>query len=94
MQQGYLHLPLRRIKPIRKFIRHNQPLLVIPLIATTSVIAVVWNLLFNTLFEAWESRQARRGRSLARRIAHAVGFEGLDNGIDFIRCYPVSAQAG
>lgn len=46
------------------------------LAAATSVIAVVWNLLFNTLFEAWESRQARRGRSLARRIAHAVGFEG------------------
>lgn len=46
------------------------------LAAATSVIAVVWNLLFNTLFEAWEARQARRGRSLARRIAHAVGFEG------------------
>ena len=46
------------------------------LAAATSVIAVVWNLLFNTLFEAWESRQARRGRSLARRVAHAIGFEG------------------
>ena len=46
------------------------------LAAATSVIAVIWNLLFNTLFEAWESRQARRGRSLARRIAHALGFEG------------------
>ena len=37
---------------------------------------MVWNLAFNTAFEAWESRQARRGRSLARRIAHAIGFEG------------------
>ena len=46
------------------------------LAAATSVIAVLWNLLFNTLFEAWESRQARRGRSLARRAAHAIGFEG------------------
>lgn len=46
------------------------------LAAATSVIAVIWNLVFNTLFEAWESRQARRGRSLARRIAHALGFEG------------------
>ena len=46
------------------------------LAAATSVIAVVWNLLFNTLFEAWESRQAQRGRSLARRVAHAIGFEG------------------
>lgn len=41
-----------------------------------SVIAVVWNLVFNTLFEAWESRQAVRGRSVARRVAHAIGFEG------------------
>ena len=46
------------------------------LAAATSVIAVLWNLLFNTLFEAWESRQARRGRSLGRRVAHAIGFEG------------------
>lgn len=41
-----------------------------------SVIAVLWNLGFNALFELWESRQAVRGRSVKRRIAHAVGFEG------------------
>ena len=41
-----------------------------------SVIAVLWNLTFNALFERWESRQAVRGRSLRRRIAHAIGFEG------------------
>lgn len=41
-----------------------------------SAIAIVWNLVFNWLFERWESRQAVRGRSLARRIAHAIGFEG------------------
>jgi uncharacterized membrane protein len=41
-----------------------------------SVIAVAWNLGFNTLFERWESRQAVRGRSLRRRVAHAMGFEG------------------
>lgn len=41
-----------------------------------SAIAVAWNLGFNTAFEAWESRQATRGRSIRRRIAHAVGFEG------------------
>lgn len=40
-----------------------------------SVIAVIWNYLFNTLFERWEARQRVRGRSLWRRIAHAVGFE-------------------
>ena len=41
-----------------------------------SVIAVVWNVLFNALFERWESRQTQRGRTVARRIAHAIGFEG------------------
>jgi uncharacterized membrane protein len=42
----------------------------------SSVIAVTWNFIYNVLFEAWEARQAKRGRSLLRRIAHAVGFEG------------------
>ena len=41
-----------------------------------SAIAIAWNLLFNTLFERWEARQAKRGRSLGRRVAHAIGFEG------------------
>jgi uncharacterized membrane protein len=41
----------------------------------SSVIAVVWNLVYNSLFEAWEARQRVRGRSLGRRVAHAVGFE-------------------
>jgi uncharacterized membrane protein len=42
----------------------------------SSAIAVVWNVVFNTLFERWEARQAVRGRGLARRAAHAIGFEG------------------
>nr|WP_315190499.1 PACE efflux transporter [uncultured Albidiferax sp.] len=46
------------------------------LAVATSVIAVVWNLVFNTLFERWEARQPVRGRNFARRVAHAVGFEG------------------
>lgn len=46
------------------------------LAVASSVVAVVWNLVFNTLFEAWEARQPVRGRSLQRRIAHAIGFEG------------------
>lgn len=41
----------------------------------SSLIAVVWNLSYNTLFERWEARQTIRGRSLRRRIAHAIGFE-------------------
>lgn len=41
----------------------------------SSLIALVWNLVYNTAFEYWEARQARKGRSLGRRVAHAVGFE-------------------
>lgn len=40
------------------------------------MIAVLWNIGFNWAFERWESRQAVRGRSVKRRIAHAIGFEG------------------
>ncbi len=46
------------------------------LAVASSVVAVVWNLAFNTLFEAWEKRQPVRGRSVKRRVAHAIGFEG------------------
>jgi len=42
----------------------------------SSAVAVAWNVVFNTLFERWEARQTVRGRSLARRAAHAIGFEG------------------
>ena len=41
----------------------------------SSVIAVVWNLVYNTLFERWEARQSVRGRSVRRRMAHAICFE-------------------
>ncbi len=41
-----------------------------------SAIALAWNYVFNALFERWESRQAVRGRSFARRLAHGIGFEG------------------
>ncbi|MFT4192774.1 MAG: PACE efflux transporter [Comamonas sp.] len=40
-----------------------------------SAIAVAWNLIYNTLFESWEARQAQRGRGFWRRVAHAAGFE-------------------
>jgi uncharacterized membrane protein len=43
----------------------------------TSIIAALWNFIFNTLFEAWESRQMKRGRSLGRRVVHALVFESV-----------------
>ena len=42
----------------------------------SSTVAVVWNFINNSLFEAWEARQVTRGRGVARRVAHAIGFEG------------------
>lgn len=44
--------------------------------ALCSAVAVAWNVVFNHAFERWESRQAVRGRSVRRRVAHAIGFEG------------------
>ena len=41
-----------------------------------STAAVLWNAVFNTLFERWEARQTQRGRSMLRRAVHAVLFEG------------------
>ena len=40
-----------------------------------STVAMLWNLAFNAMFEAWETRQPIRGRSLKRRTAHALLFE-------------------
>jgi uncharacterized membrane protein len=53
----------------------------------TATIALCWSFAFNTVFEAWESRQAVRGRSFGRRTAHALLFEG---GLVVI-CIPVMA---
>ncbi|EGD04364.1 transmembrane pair domain-containing protein [Burkholderia sp. TJI49] len=44
--------------------------------ATMSAIAMLWNLVFNALFERWEASRRRRTRTLGRRILHAAGFEG------------------
>lgn len=42
---------------------------------STSALALCWNMAFNTMFEAWERRQARRERSVWRRMAHSLLFE-------------------
>jgi uncharacterized membrane protein len=41
-----------------------------------ATLALAWSYAFNSMFEAWESRQTIRGRSLMRRAAHACLFEG------------------
>lgn len=42
----------------------------------SSAVALIWNYLFNMMFDAWEQRQDNTQRTLRRRIAHALGFEG------------------
>ncbi|UVO10851.1 PACE efflux transporter [Mycobacterium sp. SVM_VP21] len=41
-----------------------------------STVAVVWNYVWTTVFEAWERRQDCATRTVGRRIVHAIGFEG------------------
>lgn len=48
----------------------------LPVAVAVSVIAVVWNFIFNTGFEAAERRFGITHRSLPVRVAHAIGFEG------------------
>jgi uncharacterized membrane protein len=42
----------------------------------TATVALCWSYVFNSIFETWEARQPVKGRSLARRTAHALLFEG------------------
>ncbi|KWI39445.1 hypothetical protein WM05_29650 [Burkholderia ubonensis] len=44
--------------------------------AMMSAIALLWNMVYNTLFERWEATRVQRTRTLGRRIIHACGFEG------------------
>ncbi|WP_417606842.1 PACE efflux transporter [Oceanimonas baumannii] len=41
----------------------------------TVILAIIWNTAYNTVFEWWESKLAKRGRDVIRRVIHAVGFE-------------------
>jgi uncharacterized membrane protein len=42
----------------------------------TSVVAMLWNMAFNSLFERWEQRQPSKARTVRRRAAHALFYEG------------------
>lgn len=47
----------------------------VPVAVAVSVIAVVWNYCFNTMFELWERKKQQTVRSLRTRLAHASLFE-------------------
>lgn len=57
----------------------------LPVAVLVSTTAVVWNYIYNTVFEAWERRRQLTERSIKIRCWHAVGFEG---GL-FLFCLPV-----
>ena len=57
----------------------------LPVAIIVSTAARIWNFIYNTLFEAWESRSKITVRTLKIRVIHATGFEG---GL-FLFCLPV-----
>ncbi len=57
----------------------------LPVAIIVSSAAVIWNFIYNTLFESWESRNQIKVRTLKTRSVHAIGFEG---GL-FLFCLPV-----
>lgn len=48
----------------------------LPVAIMVSVAAVIWNFIYNTVFEAWERRRKLTKRTILIRSAHAIGFEG------------------
>lgn len=48
----------------------------LPLSVLMATIALVWNYIFNAIFERWEKNQTAKGRSWRRRLVHGAGFEG------------------
>lgn len=64
------------VGPAMGLIFGQPPSSAMTLALVMSTIALGWNYVFNAIFERWESRQAVKGRSFARRIAHGIGFEG------------------
>lgn len=64
------------VGPILSFAFDEPQTSTLGLAVVLSSIALGWSYAFNTLFERWESRQAVKGRSFARRLAHGLGFEG------------------
>lgn len=64
------------VGPVLSIAFDKPPTSTLGLAFVLSTIALAWNYVFNAMFERWESRQAVRGRSFLRRLAHGTGFEG------------------
>lgn len=48
----------------------------LPVAVASSLAAVIWNFIYNTIFERWELSRKIQNRSLRLRVCHAIGFEG------------------
>lgn len=64
------------VAPVIAFVFDHPTGSAFGLAIVSASIALTWNYVFNLLFERWEARQPVKGRSLKRRIAHGIGFEG------------------
>ena len=64
------------VGPVLSVAFNTAPTSTLGLAFVLSSVALAWNYVFNTLFERWESRQSKGGRSFSRRLAHGMGFEG------------------
>lgn len=72
----YEALAIAFVAPVLVLLFGRSPLSTMALTLAMSLIALAWNYGFNALFERWEARQAVKGRSWRRRVAHGVLFEG------------------
>lgn len=72
----YEAIAIAVVGPVLSVAFDKSPASTFGLAVVLSTMALTWNYTFNWLFERWESRQAVRGRSFARRLAHGAGFEG------------------
>lgn len=54
----------------------NDPIRSLPLSMGTSLLALLWNFVWNTMFETAEKKFNIKGRSTKVRVVHAIGFEG------------------
>jgi uncharacterized membrane protein len=64
------------VGPVLSVAFDKPPTSTLALAVVLSSIALIWNYVFNAIFERWEATQAVRGRSFLRRLAHGTGFEG------------------
>lgn len=64
------------VTPILSVVFDAEVSTTLPLSVLMATIALVWNYIFNALFERWEKNQTAKGRSWRRRLVHGAGFEG------------------